>query len=183
MTASLFLAALLACPASAGVTVSSAAVQVSITAKKGSPVFHTIESLFLPPDGKPAAVLRAALTVDNEGPRVESGVVIRFAISARVKRVGSEGEGTWSVPFLLEERHVPRVARGRGVTVTLPVNRVALVGHLKKLRAAGLWPDALRIEALIEPRRGEDLVGRLVSKTIAVDWKPAPARSPQTAAP
>lgn len=183
MTSALLLALLVGAPACAGVTVSSAAVQVSIAAKKGSPVFHTIESLLLPPDAKPAAVLRAVLTVDNEGPRVESGVVIRFSISARVKRVGTEGEGTWSVPFLLEERHVPRVAAGRGVKVTLPVNRVALVGHLKKLRAAGFWPDALRIDALVEPKRGEDLAGRLVSRTIPVDWKPAPARAPQAAAP
>lgn len=179
----LLLSVLVAAPAQAGMTVSSAALQVSITAKKGSPVFHGIESLLLPPDGKPAAVLRAVLTVDNEGPRVESGVVIRFSISARVKRIGADGEGAWSVPFLLEERHVPRVARGRGVAVNLPVNRVALVGHLKKLRSAGLWPDALRIDALIEPRRGEDLSGRVVTKTVPVDWKPAPARVPQAAAP
>lgn len=175
---SAFLAALLSVPASAGVTVSSAAIEVSISATKGRPVFHAVESLYLPPDAKPAARLRAALSVDNDGPRAESGAVIRFALSARIRRVGETAEGQWTVPFLLEERHIPVVKRGRGVSVVLPLNRVAVVEHLKSLRAAGYWPDALKIEAVFLPRAGEGLEGRVVAKTIPVDWKPAAAKAP-----
>ena len=176
MTAAL-LAALLALPASAGVKVSSAAVEVSISAPKGRPVFHSVESLFLPPDAKPAARLRAVLSVDNDGPRVESGAVIRYALSARIRRIADGGEGQWTVPFLLEQRHIPVVKRGRGVTVVLPLNRVAIVQHLAALRAAGYWPDALRLEAVFAPRAGESLEGRTASKTIPVDWKPATAKA------
>lgn len=182
MTAAL-LAALLAAPAAAGVTVSSAAIEVSIAAAKGRPVFHAVESLYLPPDAKPAARLRAVLSVDNDGARAESGAVVRFALSARIRRVGeaggaaSAGEGQWTVPFLLEERHLPQVKRGRGVPVTLPLNRAAIVQHLKTLRAAGYWPDALRLEAVFAPRAGEGLEGRTATKTIPVDWKPAAAKA------
>jgi hypothetical protein len=176
MTSAL-LAALLCVPASAGVTVSSAAIEASISASKGRPVFHALESLYLPPDAKPAARLRAVLKVDNDGPRAEAGAVIRFALSARIRRVGETGEGQWTVPFLLEERHIPQVRRGRGVEVVLPLNRVAVVDHLKNLRAAGYWPDALRLEALFTPRLGEGLEGRTASKTIPVDWKNPPAKS------
>lgn len=158
-------------------TVSSAAIEVSISAPKGRPVFHAVESLYLPPDAKPAARLRAVLSVDNDGPRAESGAVIRFALSARIRRVDDTAEGLWTVPFLLEERHIPQVKRGRGVQVVLPLNRVAVVDHLKNLRAAGYWPDALKIEAVFLPRRGEGLEGRTAAKTIPVDWKPAAAKA------
>ena len=177
------LAALLSLPASAGVTISSAAVEVSISASKGRAVFHAVESLFLPPDAKPAARLRAVLSVDNDGPRAESGAVVRFALSARIRRVGDVGEGRWTVPFLLEERHLPQVKRGRGVPVALPFNRVAIVQHLKTLRAAGYWPDALRLEAVFAPRAGEGLDGRAVTKTIPVEWKPAPGKAAAPAGP
>lgn len=175
------LAALLSLPASAGVTISSAAVEVSISASKGRAVFHVVESLFLPPDAKPAARLRAVLSVDNDGPRAESGAVVRFALSARIRRVGEDGEGRWTVPFLLEERHLPQVKRGRGVPVALPFNRVAIVQHLKTLRAAGYWPDALRLEAVFAPRAGEGLDGRAVTKTIPVEWKPASGKGASAA--
>lgn len=174
----LLLALALSCPAAAGVSVSSASIEVSIAASKGRPVFHAVEKLYLPPDGKPAARLRAVLRVDNDGPRAESGAVVRFALSTRLRRVGSEGEGQWTVPFLLEEKHIPQVKRGRGVEVVLPFNRVAIVQHLKNLRAAGYWPDALRLEALFTPRAGEALEGRLAAKTIPVSWKPEPGKTP-----
>ncbi|TPW21207.1 MAG: hypothetical protein FD126_919 [Elusimicrobia bacterium] len=180
------LAALLAVPAAAGVTVSSASIEVSISAPKGRPVFHTVETLLLPPDAKPAARLRAVLSVDNDGPRAESGAIVRFALSARIRRVaenGSGGEGQWTVPFLLEERHLPQVKRGRGVPVNLPLNRVAIVQHLKSLRSAGYWPDALRLEAVFAPRAGESLEGRTAVKTIAVDWKPASGKPAPPLAP
>ena len=172
----LLLSALLAAQVRAGVSVSSIAFEVSYETKKGRAVFHPMESLLLPPDAKPPTHLRAVLTLDNDGPRAESGVVVRFAFSARIRRVSDEGEGTWTVPFLLEERHVPQVARGRGVALPIPINRVALVAHLKRLRTAGYWPDGLKIEMLIEPRLGEGMAGRTAQKTVAVDWRPPPAR-------
>lgn len=168
------LAALLAVPASAGVKVSSVSIEVSISAPKGRAVFHTVETLLLPPDAKPAARLRAVLSVDNDGPRVESGAVVRYSLSARIRRVGeSGGEGQWTVPFILEQRHLPQVKRGRGVPINLPLNRVAIVQHLKTLRGAGYWPDALRLDAIFAPRAGESLEGRTAVKTIPVEWKPA----------
>lgn len=177
----LLLAAALAAPARAGVSVSSAAFEVSYETKKGRAVFHAMESLLLPPDAQPPAHVRAVLTLDNDGPRAESGVVVRFAVSARTRRVGAEGEGSWTVPFLLEERHVPQVARGRGVALAIPINRVALVAHFKRLRAAGYWPDGLRVEILLEPRLGDALAGRTAQKTVMIDWRPPPARQGGTA--
>ncbi|MBI3300132.1 MAG: hypothetical protein HYZ75_18350 [Elusimicrobia bacterium] len=160
-------------PASAGLMVSSTTLQVAIPGQKGRPVYHSVENLLLPPEGKPAALLRAVLTVDNEGTRVESGARIRFSLSARLRRLGTTGEGTWSIPFLLEDRHVPQIKRGHGIEVILPINRVAVQTHLTRLKAAGFWPDALRVEAAIEPRAGtESLSGRTGTKTISVNWKP-----------
>lgn len=173
MFAALLAFCFLTAPASAGVSISSAALEVSISAKKGNAVFHTVENLLLPPDAQPAARLRAVLTIANEGARVESGAVIRFALSARLRRIGTDGEGVWELPFLLEQRHVPQIKRGRGLNIFLPINRVAVVTYLKRLRAAGYWPDSLRVEAVIEPRVGtEDLAGRAAAKTIVVDWRP-----------
>ena len=172
----ILLSFVLAVAAPAAVTVSDTTLEVSISATKGRPVFHAVESLFLPPDAKPAQRLRAVLSVDNDGPRAESGAIIRYALSARIRRIGAEGEGLWTVPFLLEERHIPVVKRGKAVPVVLPLNRVAIEQHLKTLRAAGYWPDAFRLEAVFTPRTGEGLEGRTALKTIPVDWKPAKAQ-------
>lgn len=171
------LALLIARPVSAGVTVSGAEVQVSIASNKGRAVFHAVESLLLPPGTKPVPKLRALLRLDNDGTRPESGLVIRFALSARIRTVDGAAGGIWTVPFLLEERHVPSLARGKGIEIPLPFNQVALADHFAALRAAGFWPDGLRMEAFIEPRRGEPVEGRLAQKAVTVDWKQPPAKA------
>ncbi|MDE2291446.1 MAG: hypothetical protein KGL53_05130 [Elusimicrobia bacterium] len=170
-------AALAAAPAAASVTVARTDLQLSIQSRKGRPVFHSLESLLLPPDAKPAPRLRARLHLSNDARHAETGVVIRFCVTARVRPVKGAGEGTWTVPFLLEEKHLPRLAAGPDVTVPLPINRVALGDYLNSLRMAGYWIDGLRFDAAVAPRRGETLDGHIGTRTIPVDWKPAPAKA------
>ena len=107
------------------------------------------------------------VTVENRGPSAVDGMVLRYALSARLVKAGTEGQpGVWTVPFYLNERRVPRVRAGQ--VKEIPLNDLVLDVFLKKVYRAGYWPDALRIEVMVEPRAGEGLEQRMLEGTLPV---------------
>lgn len=100
--------------------------------------------------------LRARLVLKNRGPRPVQGVLLRYSLTARLVPLDKEkeGEGVWAVPFMIEERRVPRI--GPNQYLDVPLDPAPLLDlYLKKVARSGYWPDQLKLQAMIEPTRGE----------------------------
>lgn len=129
--------------------------------------FRPIERWVQPASTKLSGKPRAVITVMNRGPKPAEGAVLRYAITARMGPVGQTGrEGVWTVPFYLNERRVPRV--GANQVRDIPLNDLVLEVFLKKSFRAGHWPDALKIQVMVEPRRGEGLEQRILEQILPI---------------
>jgi hypothetical protein len=162
---------LCALPGAAEVRIEDLGWQLAVDVRNPKSAFHDVGQWLFPPNPTVKVRPRIAVKLKNASPRTETAVLLRYAFSARLKRVSGEGQGTWVVPFLVEERHVPRVGAGEDETVFINLNRVALSGYLKRMFHAGYWPDALRANVMVEPRPGDSLDGRVAEKTLPVQWK------------
>lgn len=145
-------AALAAALAAAGASAASAeAVLEGVHWQTGSaergrpPAWRDVRSL---KDGPPRLEgrLRARLVLRNTGAKDEDGLLVRFAVSNRL-------EGSWTVPLMIGEKRVAKVGPERVVEVGLDPGP-SLELHLRRLARAEKWPDALRIQAMLEPRAG-----------------------------
>ena len=129
--------------------------------------FRAIERWIQPSSAKLRSTPRVVVTVVNRGPSAAEGTVLRYAIAARMARAGDTGvEGVWAVPFYLNERRVARV--GANQVKEIPLNDLVLDVFLKKSFRAGYWPDALKIQVMVEPRAGESLEQRILEATLPV---------------
>lgn len=100
------------------------------------------------------ARLRARLTLKNRGPKAAEGVLIRYSMTGRIKAVGGEApDGTWGVPFAVDERRVPKVGANKIQDVFLTLSP-GLELYLGKLARAGWWPDRVKLQAMVEPHKG-----------------------------
>lgn len=132
--------------------------------------FTAIERWIQPAAAKLLRRPRAVITVANRGPKAAEGVVLRYAVTARMSKVGEEGkEGTWTVPFFLASVRVPRV--GANQTKEVPLKDLVLDVFLKKSFRSGYWPDALKIQVMVEPRNGEGLEQRILENILPVAAK------------
>lgn len=121
---------------------------------KGRPShFEAVESLKTDPPAFKGK-LRAQLTLKNRGPRPMEGILLRYALSARLASLDLGQEGTWAVPFAVEERRVPRVGANQLLKVPLGPSPM-LDLYLKRLKRIGLWPDQIKIQVMIEPHHQE----------------------------
>ncbi len=138
----------------------------------GKPLYHDAQQWLRPPDARAAGQIRAMVTLVNRSTRSEEAVLLRYAVSARLAPVAGESEGVWTVPFLLEEKHIPKVKAGGSREVPIPLNRTVFGAYLRRKGRTELWPDALRIQVMIEPRSGEtSLEGRVADSTMKILWK------------
>ena len=163
---------LAAAPASAELVIRDVTWQLAPgRAEAGKPRgFKPIERWVQPPTARLSAKPRALITVANRGPNAVDGMVLRYALSARlVKTTGPVAAGVWAVPFYLNERRVPRV--GPNQVKEIPLNDLVLDVFLKKSYRAGYWPDALKIQVMVEPRAGEGLEQRILEDTLPVTEK------------
>ena len=97
--------------------------------------------------------LRARLVLKNAGP-LEEGLLLRYSMTARVAPVqGAPADGTWTVPFHVEERHVPKIGADKTLEVPLEASP-ALNDYLNRIGRAGWWPDRIKIQVMLEPREG-----------------------------
>lgn len=158
--------------AEAEVVVEDAGWQLAVDVRNPKSPYHDVAQWLFPPNPTVKVRSRISLRLKNLSPRAETAVLARYAFYARLKRVDDGGgTGTWVVPFIVEERHIPRIAGGASMMVPINVNRVAMSAYLKKAYRAGFWPDAFRVTVMVEPRAGESLEGRVMEKTLPVQWK------------
>lgn len=102
--------------------------------------------------------LRARLVIKNDGAKDEDGLLLRFSLTARVApAAGAVAEGTWAVPFIVDEKRVPKVGAGKMIEAPLDAG-AALDLYVRRLARAGWWPDRIKVQAMIEPRPGTKAV-------------------------
>jgi hypothetical protein len=107
-------------------------------------------------DGPPKLVnrLRVHLLLRNRGPKAVEGVLLRYSMTARLSPgQGPAAEGTWAIPFSVDEKRIPLVGAGKTVEVTLDTSP-ALDLYLRRLARAGWWPDRLKMQVMLEPHPG-----------------------------
>lgn len=107
-------------------------------------------------DGPPKldARLRARLTLKNRGPVAAEGILLRYSMTGRVAPVsGGKPEGAWGIPFMVDEKRVPKVGPNKTLDVYLTTSP-ALELYLAKLARAGWWPDRVKLQVMIEPHQG-----------------------------
>ncbi len=109
---------------------------------------------------------RVLVSLVNRGPKPADGIVLRYAVSARLVQLGAGRAGIWTVPFWTEERRIPRV-KANSVR-NIPLDTPALGVFLKRALHSGHWPDALKVEVMVEPRAGEDLSERILDRTLQI---------------
>ncbi|MDE2237285.1 MAG: hypothetical protein KGK30_05300, partial [Elusimicrobia bacterium] len=62
-------------------------------------------------------------------------------------------DGSWAIPFFVDERRVPRIGASRVLEVPLQAGS-ALQIYLSRLARSGWWPDRVRIQVMLDPRPG-----------------------------
>jgi hypothetical protein len=101
---------------------------------------------------KPGDRLRARLSLKNDGTDVEEGLLLRYALVARVLPEGGAPEGWWAVPFSVDEKRVPKV--GADKVLDVPIDAGSAVDlYLRRLARAGWRPDRMKIQVMLEPHR------------------------------
>lgn len=107
-------------------------------------------------DGPPKldARLRARLTLKNRGPVAAEGILLRYSMTGRVAPIaGEKPEGSWAIPFMVDEKRVPKVGPNKTQDVYLTTSP-ALELYLNKLARAGWWADRVKLQVMIEPHPG-----------------------------
>lgn len=101
--------------------------------------------------------LRAKAVLKNRGPKAVEGVLIRYVVTARLVQLTAEsGEGAWAVPFLVEERRVPKIGANQVLEVPLIVSP-QMEQYLRRMGRQGFRADRLRLDAMLEPHPGQDV--------------------------
>ncbi|MFI5362118.1 MAG: hypothetical protein ACHQ49_09135 [Elusimicrobiota bacterium] len=116
--------------------------------------------------------LRARLVLRNEGPLNEEGLLLRYSLTARVlSNDGSAADGSWAVPFTVDEKRVPKVGAEKTIEVPLDPG-TALDLYLRRLARADWRPDRIKISVMIEPHRGSKAL-QLVEDVLEIGGSPA----------
>lgn len=97
--------------------------------------------------------LRARLTLKNRGPKPAEGILLRYSMTARVLAADAKTEGVWAIPFMVDEKRVPKVGPNKTQDVYLTTSP-ALEFYFAKLSRAGWWPDRVKLQVMIEPHPG-----------------------------
>ncbi len=162
------LAAILAAgagPASAELVLESVGWQSGKAERPPRPaVFSDAASVSLPAKGAPR--LRAKAMLKNRGPKSMEGILLRYVVSARLLSLkAADGEGSWAVPFLVDERRVPKIGPNKILEVPL-ITTPLLEQYLRRVARQGFRVDRLRLQAMIEPHPDQDV--RTVSAELEV---------------
>lgn len=135
--------------------------------------FSPIQSLELVKNEKVAGRLSAKLNFLNRGPAVE-GVLIRYSLEAKIAPIGHPDQAAWAVPFLVDEKRVPKVNANSHVETTLLVgdSDAQIDIYLKNAAFEGYSVQTLRLRAMISPRRGQAAPIQVLESELPIQAKP-----------
>ena len=74
-------------------------------------------------------------------------------MTARVVPSSSTADGSWAIPFVVEERRVPKVGPNQVIEVPLETG-AALDLYMRRVARAGWWPDRVKLQVMLEPHAG-----------------------------
>lgn len=134
-------------------SVSGARWQLSKAAGQKRLPYADVASLGLSGSGVLQGRPRVVLTVSNPDPSPADGLVLRYDFSIKIS--SGSGGGIWTVPFHVSETRVSRLAPGG--TARVNIYQAYLNAQLKRIKAAGFRPRAIRLRVMTEPRPGDDL--------------------------
>lgn len=146
--------------------------QLALQVRKKKGDYHDVKRWLFPPTQQAKIRARAMALLKNNGNKDETAVLLRVAFITRLRKIGAHGEGVWTVPFHVEEKRVTTLRRNSETAVSLPINRVALDAYLKRMHRAGYWPDAFKVQVMVEPREGEEIRSRMGESVLPVVWRP-----------
>jgi hypothetical protein len=134
-------------------------VRWQFATRPGRAAFADVDALPLS-GGKLKGRLRARVSLENPQPLREEGILVHYTIAAKF------GEG-WALPFLLDERRVPRLAPERYQEISLDASTLIDL-YLKKMATVGQTPEALRLEIMVAPRKGEAAPFKILESVLPV---------------
>jgi hypothetical protein len=108
--------------------------------------------------------LRARLTVANRGPKEIEGILLRYCLSARISPAAGQA-GVWSVPFLIEQKRVPRLGPHQSLETSLDSTELVRL-YLKRVARNGFSPTELKLYVMVEPQRGQTAPIQTVESTL-----------------
>lgn len=109
---------------------------------------HKIAAFSKPPRLRGKAVLK------NRGPKAAEGVLLRYTVAARlVPDRDAPAEAEWALPFLVDERRVPKVGPNQIQEVPLSLSPL-LDNYLKRLARQKFRANALKLSVMLEPGNG-----------------------------
>lgn len=109
--------------------------------------------------------LKANVTLLNRGPKAVEGILLRYSAAAKIAAADG-GEAEWAVPFLLEEKRVPKVGPNQRKEVPLELT-ISLNLYLKRVNRVGYRVRELKVQIMLEPRRGETFPPRVIEGDLA----------------
>lgn len=110
--------------------------------------FEDATAVSLPRKGAPR--LRAKAVLKNRGPKSVEGILVRYAVSARLAPLrDAAAEAVWAVPCLIDERRVPKIGPNQVLEVPLTLTP-SLENYLKRVARQGFRANALKASAMIE---------------------------------
>lgn len=101
--------------------------------------------------GKKAPLLRGKAVIKNRGPKPAEGVLVRYVVAARIvpdNNVAAEAQ--WALPFLVDERRVPKIGANSVLEIPLVVSP-KLELYFAKLKRLGFKPNSLKLQVMLEP--------------------------------
>lgn len=149
-----------AAPAFAELVLEGAGWQTGTPQRPPRPVLYAdAASVALPKKGP--ARLRAKAVLKNRGPKSVEGILLRYAVSARLvaAREDVAAEAAWALPFSVDERRVPKIGPNQVLEVPLTVSP-ALEDYLKRIKRQGMRADGLKVQVQIDTHAGGAVVIR-----------------------
>jgi hypothetical protein len=130
------------------------------------PLITPVQELVLAAGKTVKGRLMANLQFLNRGPG-EDGVLIRYSLRAKLAPPEHNEAAAWSVPFMIEEKRIPKVAANQKAETALDPTTVLNL-YLKKIERAGYKPQELKLEASVCPKRGDTFPIKVLEASLPV---------------
>ncbi|MFA6315802.1 MAG: hypothetical protein WC943_00125 [Elusimicrobiota bacterium] len=102
--------------------------------------------------------VRARVRVRNASPVSREGILLRYSVAARLSPASAPAEAgektAWAVPFIVEEKRVPRIGAQQTIEASLDPTTILRL-YAARVRRAGYRILGLRLQVMVEPHRGE----------------------------
>ena len=139
--------------------------ELGVSVRASAVRYQPLQAWTQKPGDKLPGRVRFQITVENGSKEEVDGVVVRFALSAKIAPAAG-GEAVWAIPFELGERRIPKLKSSEIRAV--PVEPVHLENYLKRLRSQGFWPEAFKVQVMVDPKAGDNMASNVVEYTVPV---------------